>query len=119
MFDEEEASVLGGRNSTLGSDVLLGRAAFSVQDKFAIRIYVRDFAQYERFLPNGADCRRLKDLVYFYVGDEYDWHVELALPVEHVKPCVLGEMGALGWSSWSSPSYAAGTYRCDARFRPG
>ena len=117
-FDPSEYSHLGGKNSGLGSDLMLGSSAFSVQDKFRIRIFVKDLEQYERFLPSGVDCRRLTDLVFFYVGDELDWDVELALPAEHVRPSSLGGFGALGWTSWMAPNYPANSFRCDARFRP-
>ena len=117
-FETSDLSRLGGQNSNLGSDLMIGEAAFSVQDKFRIRIFVKNMEQYERFLPPGKDCRRLFDLVFFYLGDELDWDVELALPAEHVRPTSLGNFGALGWTSWMAPNYKDGSYRCDARFHP-
>ena len=52
-FEEDERSLLGARNSGLGTDLLVGKASFSVQDKFRIRIFVDDLEAYRRFLPEG------------------------------------------------------------------
>ena len=49
-----ERSQLGASQSRLGGDCMLGASMFSVSDKFRIRVYRRDIAQYERFLP-GSD----------------------------------------------------------------
>jgi len=117
-FDEPERSSLGSRNSVLGGDLLVGAASFSVQDKIQVRLFVKDMDRYRRFLPHGADCRALVDLLFFYIGDEIDWDIELALPARHVTPVRLGLSGELGWTSWMSPNYAPDEHRRDARFNP-
>jgi type VI secretion system protein ImpH len=123
-FDETERSLLGGRNSTLGADFLVGAASFSVQDKIRIRLFVADMEQYRNFLPIGDDCDRLVDILYFYVGDEIDWDVELAVPARCVEPIKLtsGRAGGarLGWTSWLVDEDAKKNngYRADARFQP-
>lgn len=132
VFEEQERSVLGRRNSGLGADFLVGAASFSVQDKIRIRLFVSDMEQYRRFLPVGSDCDRLVDLMFFYVGDEIDWDVELALPARCVEPIRLATREApeteaprsgarLGWTSWlvpQKPRQPPQGYRCDARFQP-
>ncbi|HWG04061.1 MAG TPA: type VI secretion system baseplate subunit TssG [Beijerinckiaceae bacterium] len=118
QFEKSEVSLIGGQNSALGSDLLMGSASFSVQDKFRIRIFVKDMAQYQRFLPPGPDSHTLVDIVFFYIGDEFDWDVELALPATCVEPTSLGQSGALGWTTWMAPNYPADSHRCDARFQP-
>lgn len=117
-FEESELSAIGERNSGLGGDLLVGAASYSVQDKFRVRIFVENMEQYQKFLPIGRHARELVDLVYFYVGDELDWDVELALPARFVRPVELGTGGALGWTTWMSPNYPPDQYRCDARFNP-
>jgi len=119
VFDESDRSSLGGKHAVLGKTVLLGASVFSVEDKFRVRIYVRDFAQYERFLPTRDRnlSEPLADAVFFYIGDELDWDVELAIPAGSVAPVKLGQSGRLGWTSWVSPNWTAtDEYRCDARF---
>jgi type VI secretion system protein ImpH len=117
-IDESERTSLGSRNSGLGTDLMAGKSSFSVQDKIRIRIFVDDLEAYGRFLPEGEACERLVDLVFFYIGDEFEWDVELALPASKVVPTRLEGGMALGWTSWMSPNYPADEYRCDARFNP-
>ncbi len=117
-FDQSERSSLGSCNSALGDTLLIGAASFSVQDKIRVRLFVKDMVCYRRFLPTGADCRVLVDLLFFYIGDEIDWDVELALPARYVTPVRLGESGELGWTGWMAPNYPPNQHRCDARFNP-
>ncbi len=116
-LEPDDRTTLGGAQSTLGSDVLLGRSTYSVQDKIRIHIRMRDLDQYQRFLPTGDLCTPLTDAVFFYLGAELDWDVQLAIPAGRVAPVRLGRSGNLGWTSWMSPTWAATdqTIRADAR----
>ena len=117
-LDADERSRLGARHSRLGSDCVLGASMFSVSDKFRVRVFVRDFAQYQRFLP-GSDCaREIADAVFLYVGEEYDWDMELAIPAGEITPVRLGKGAKLGWTSWMAPNWSKTdeTIRRDARF---
>jgi len=119
QFDEADRSRLGQRNSGLGTDLLMGASVFTVQDKFRIRIYTKTLKQYVEFLPSGGRCEPLADLVYFYIGEQLDYEVELALPAGEVVPTRLSQFGQLGYTSWVSPNWAGtDAYRCDARFHP-
>ncbi len=118
-FEPNDRTAIGRKHSALGRDMLLGSSVFSVEDKIRVRLYVRDFANYEQFLPSGENnlSRPLADAVFFYVGEELDWDVELAIPAGEVRPTKLGMAGRLGWTSWISPNWtSAEEYRCDARF---
>jgi type VI secretion system protein ImpH len=119
-IEENERTLLGARNGTLGVDTVVGAAVYSVQDKIRIRIYTDDLAEYVRFLPTGDRCEPLADAVFFYVGDQLDWEVELALPSREVAPVKLAGFGQIGWTSWMSPEWVGleRPYRCDARFHP-
>jgi len=119
-IEEGERSRLGASNSVLGVDTLVGAAVFSVQDKIRIRIYTGSLAEYMRFLPTGDRCEPLVDAVFFYIGDQLDWEVELALPSREVEPVKLGTFGQLGWTTWMAPEWVGleRPYRCDARFHP-
>lgn len=119
-FEKPERTVIGRRFCGLGIDVLVGGAVFSVQDKFRIRIYTKDLKQYCRFLPSGDRCAPLADAVFFYVGEQLDWEVELAIPAGAVEPVRLGRFGQLGWTTWMAPRWSAEdrTMRRDARFHP-
>ena len=118
-FEPADRSRLGQANSGLGTSMSLGASIFSVQDKIRIRIYTRNMAQYQRFLPTGDLCEPLADAVFFYLGDQLDWEVELAIPAGEVIPTRLGSFGQIGWTTWMSPNWSsADPYRCDSRFHP-
>jgi len=120
VFDPADRTRLGARHCSLGSDALLGASVYSVEDKFRVRILARDLEQFRRFLPDGDRCEPLADAVFFHLGDQFEWDVELALPVGEVKPVRLGQFGNLGWTSWMAPNWgeAEGALRRDARFHP-
>jgi type VI secretion system protein ImpH len=117
-LDAGERSRLGARQSRLGSDCVLGSSMFSVSDKFRVRVFVRDFAQYQRFLPGSDHAREIGDAVFLYVGEEYDWDMELAIPAGEITPVRLGKGAKLGWTSWMAPNWSKTdeTIRKDARF---
>ena len=118
MLEPAERSRLGKNASGLGGDCMLGANMFSVSDKFRVRVFVRDFAQYQRFLPGADFAREVGDAVFLYVGEEYDWDMELAIPAGEIDPVRLGRGAKLGWTSWMAPNWAKTdeTIRRDARF---
>ena len=117
-LDPGERSRLGKRASGLGGDCMLGASMFSVSDKFRIRVFVRDFEQYQCFLPGSDQARQIGDAVFLYVGEEYDWDMELAIPAGEITPVRLGMGARLGWTSWMAPNWSKTdeTIRKDARF---
>jgi type VI secretion system protein ImpH len=119
-LDPADLTLIGQQGSRLGLDTLIGGSVFSLQDKFRLRLHVKSLAEYESFLPNGRRCRELADAVFFYIGDQLDWDLELAIPAGAVPPMRLGRSGRLGWTSWMSPQWEAaeGSERTDARFQP-
>ena len=117
-FEQGERTRLGFCYNVLGVDALVGGSVFSVQDKIRVRIFARDLAQYQRFLPTGDLSEPLADSVFLYIGDQVDWDVELVLPASAVKPLELSRFGQLGWTSWVAPNWTHETraMRSDARF---
>ena len=93
-----------------------------MQDKFRIRIFVDDTAtQYARFLPTRRRCEPLADLVFFYIGDELDWDVELAIAGRRrssrsARRVGRSSAGPAGWRrTGREPDETIAT---DARFHP-
>jgi type VI secretion system protein ImpH len=117
-LDEGERSRLGSARSGLGPDCMLGASAFSVNDKFRIRVFARDFAHYEEFLPGAPMADQIADAVFAYVGDEYDWDLELAIPAGEIRAARMGLGARLGWTGWMAPNWSKTdqTWRADARF---
>jgi type VI secretion system protein ImpH len=98
----------------------VGASVFSVQDKIRVRIYTKSMREYTQFLPTGGRCEPLVDIMFFYIGDQLEWEVELAIPTAVVEPMQLSRFGQLGWTTWLAPdaSKTERAYRCDARFHP-
>jgi type VI secretion system protein ImpH len=119
-LDAGDTSRMGRKHATLGHDLMLGASLYSVSDKFRIRIFTADMDEYRRFLPSDPKSEALADLVFFYIGEELEWDVELAIPAGKVEPVRLGKGARLGWTSWVAPDWSAepGAMRTDARFSP-
>lgn len=118
LFEPEQRSRIGRSFASLGRDILVGSAAYSVQDKIRIRIVTESLGDFEGLLPVGPKARAVADMVHFYIGLELQWDVELCLPASEAVGMTLGKTGRLGWTSWLSPNWAAEKerYRSDARF---
>ncbi|GAB5377187.1 MAG: type VI secretion system baseplate subunit TssG [Acuticoccus sp.] len=116
----DDQSQLGAANSRVGIDMVLGSAVLTFDEKVRIRVTVASLADYESFLPTGANAARLADAIAFYLGDELDWDVELALPTALAPATTLGQSGRLGWTGWVTPQHPGETrpVLADARFRP-
>jgi type VI secretion system protein ImpH len=112
---------LGARKSGLGGDMLLGARVFSVQDKIRIRAIAPDLATYRRLLPTGDLSGPLADIVFFYLGFELEWDLELGVPAGRAEPVRLGRSGQVGWTSWIAPQWAVSdeTLRTDVRLHVG
>ncbi|MEM0907219.1 MAG: type VI secretion system baseplate subunit TssG [Pseudomonadota bacterium] len=117
---EEDQSRLGAANSALGVDLMVGSQVLTFDEKIRIRITVSSLADYQSFLPSGPNAVRLADAVFFYLGDELDWDVELALPTALAPAATLGVAGQLGWTGWMTPQHPGqtATLLADARFKP-
>lgn len=119
VVEPAEWTTLSGRYNVLGTDAMLGRSVYSVQDKIRVRIFTKNLAQYMRFLPTGDLCEPLADLIFLYNGEQLDCDAELAIPAGHAEPTRLGRFGQLGWTTWMAPNWTATeAYRRDARFHP-
>ena len=115
-----EQAVLASGSCNLGGDSIIGKSAFSLRDKFRVRLEVTDLAEFETFLPDGANFQPMADAVYFYLGNTFIYDVEIGIPEQQTRPVQLGSFGRLGWTSWMKrPDADAGNIlRWDCRFHP-
>lgn len=115
-----DQSQLGHANSALGVDMMLGSTVLSFDEKVRLRVFAPTLGEYITFLPDGPNARRVADAIAFYLGDEFDWDIELALPVAEAPAMALGSAGRLGWTAWMMPQNPSQrrAILADARFRP-
>jgi type VI secretion system protein ImpH len=88
------------RPSTLGSDVVLGSSVWTCQNRFRLICGPLPFAAFKRLLPGRESLAKLRDLVRNYLGDEFEWDLNLVLLAKEVPPLTLGQSGELGWTTW-------------------
>jgi type VI secretion system protein ImpH len=120
-LDGSELSRLGQANSRLGEECVIGASVYSVNEKFRVRVFVRDIAHFREFLPGSSLAEEIADAIFLNIGDEYDWDMELAIPAGQITAVRLGredQKAQLGWTSWMAPNWSQSdqTYRRDARF---
>ncbi|QEN85245.1 type VI secretion system baseplate subunit TssG [Labrys sp. KNU-23] len=121
-LEEREQAVLAAGSCALGVDSIIGRSAYSLKDKFRIRLEVADLDELETFLPDGLHFEPLADAVRFYLGEAFIYDVEFGLAESKTKPAQLGGFGRLGWTCWMGRKGTAGAaddrMRWDCHFHP-
>jgi type VI secretion system protein ImpH len=95
-------SKLGSRlgASTLGGDVVLGSQVWTCQNRFRLVCGPLPYPAFKRLLPRRDSLKKLRDLVRNYLGDEFDWDLNLVLFADEVPELRLGKSGELGWTTW-------------------
>lgn len=102
----ESHTLTGQSSSSLGVSTIVGSHIWDCQQKFRIVIGPLHLEEYLRMLPGGAEPGRRDSLASFvaavrtYVGDEFDWDLQMILRKEEIPPVKLGDQGRLGWTSW-------------------
>jgi type VI secretion system protein ImpH len=89
-----------GKPAALGRSTTIGARVWSRQAKFRLRIGPLSLADYRRLLPGGDSLPRLVALVRNYLGDAFDWDVNLVMARGQAPQVSLGRQGQLGWTSW-------------------
>ncbi len=119
-LEREEQAALSRGKCGLGVDSLIGKAAFSLSDKFRVNLRVATLAEFEAFLPSGKNFRILADAIEFYVGPAMIYDVALGLAEDQTQPTQLGKFGRLGWTSWMKAEARESTHRMrwDCKFHP-
>jgi type VI secretion system protein ImpH len=102
----------------LGVSATSGTKVRDRQYKFRIGLGPLTLAQYQGFLPGGAEWLRLRDWVLQYTGLDLQWDVQLVLGRDHVPRARAGRHVRLGVSTWIGRP-EPGRDRSDLRLRPG
>lgn len=120
VFEPGDETRLGASGCGLGQNAVVGQRAYSINDKFRIRIKTVTLEQYRRYLPSGDLSDPLTDLIFFYIGHQFEYEIELSLPANQVPAARLGQTGQIGWTAWAAPDtdQPDDVYRNDAVFQP-
>ncbi|QDT61488.1 hypothetical protein SV7mr_40240 [Stieleria bergensis] len=87
-------------SATLGEACTLGSHVWNCQQKFRVTVGPVNWQDFQRMLPGGASLDRLTAMVRNYIGDEWNWDLNIVLQREDVPSWQLGE-GQLGQTVWS------------------
>lgn len=99
MLEPTDRWTLGGSGG-LGQTTCIGERVWSNASKFRLRIGPLPLEEYKRFLPGTPALARMRAIVRNYVGDQFDWDVNLVLRGEDVPQAQLGASTQLGLTSW-------------------
>ena len=119
-IERDEQLSLGMANCSIGDNSILGKSAYSLSDKFRVRIQVANLGEFESFLPNGKNFQSLSDAIIFYTGNSFMHDVEIGIAEAETKPICIGQFGKLGWTGWLNPKVPIDVQkiRWDCRFHP-
>jgi type VI secretion system protein ImpH len=90
-----------GGLGVLGESFTIGSRVWDCQSMFRIIVGPMPLADFNRLLPRGASLPGLTALVRNYVGDEFDWELQLILKQSEVPGFQLGQGGRLGHTTWT------------------
>ena len=107
---ESQRNRLGGANSVLGHDQVLGSRVADRSGKFRVHVQGLGWGRFHGFLPTGADYPLLCSLVRLTARDPLEYDVRLVLAKDEIRPLHLGEHNVcrLGWTSWLGHECADG-----------
>jgi type VI secretion system protein ImpH len=110
----EGRNKIGEANYRLGIDLSVGEKVPDRAGKLRLSLGPLHFDEYLGFLPETDNFREACALVRLWVGERFDYDVELAVRREEIPEMRMGELGdesgaRLGWTSWvtSAPGLAA------------
>lgn len=89
-----------GSPTGLGQGTSIGNRVFSHAAKFRLRIGPMRLKDFKRLMPGQILLKRVEDVVRNYVGDTFDWDINLVLAKDEVPQSALGGTTALGHTSW-------------------
>ena len=109
-LEEEDVTLLGEANASLGKDAVCGSQVKECQTKFRVNMGPVAYQTYDRLMPTGDLLMPVFSLIRYMVGIEFEFEIRVFLKKEEVPRCVLGQKGrgaaVLGWTTWAlSPGY--------------
>ena len=102
-FEPGDLTRLGQAGASLGRNAHAGARVYSINDKAVIELRTDSLDAYRAYLPGGEGFAKLAALVRFFIGEQVEFDVRLALPASVRPPARLGRSGQLGWTAWAAP----------------
>ena len=103
-LNKQDLTKVGVENSQLGVNAIAGSRIWHQQTKFRIKLGPLRFNQFQAFLPTGGAYPKLRSIVMFMVGLEFDFDVQLKLKAAEVPGTILTTRAVrkptLGWTSF-------------------
>jgi type VI secretion system protein ImpH len=86
----------------LGVDTIVGEAAWSIENRFRIRLGPVPWDVLGDYLPTGAMLRSVVDFARRYVGPQWDFDVQMVVAANQVRGIQLDPQQPflLGWNTW-------------------
>ncbi len=101
---EDQWTFIGptGQNQYLGEGTVLGTHVWDQQGKLELHLGPLTLEEFLDLLPGERGFRSLCELTQFYVGDEFDFEIQLTLKAAEVPESRLSAVSGpkLGWTSW-------------------
>lgn len=116
-IDAGSVSMLGGQQSCLGEDIVLGSRVQDDLGKFRIRLGAAPYLVIAPFLPDGERHEALSEILSMVNREPLDWDIEFVFEPDTVPVARLGQT-QLGWSSWLAAT-APGDMDCTVRIATG
>jgi len=103
-LNQQDLTKIGVKNSSLGVSAIVGAHIWDQQSKFRIKLGPLNFMQFQGFLPNGSAYQKLRSIIKFMVGFEFDFDMRLRLKAKEVPGTILTTRALrkpmLGWTSF-------------------
>jgi type VI secretion system protein ImpH len=103
-LNKQDLTKVGMENSYLGVSAIAGARIWHQQTKFRIKLGPLAFKHFQAFLPTGSAYEKLRSIVKFLVGLEFDYDVQLKLKAAEVPGTILTTRAVrkpmLGWTSF-------------------
>lgn len=87
----EQRSVLGGKNTQLGGNALVGERVFQRNLRIRIHIGPLRHGPYMAFLPQGDLAAALEKILSLATGGQFEYEIRPILRAADVKPAGLGD----------------------------
>lgn len=100
LSENERTRLSKNNRHKLKDGLIIGKRIYDAQSKFRIKIGPLSLNEFESFFKGGTNSKRLTEWVTLYVGQEYEWDVQLILAKPSIPKFNLKSQRRLGLTTW-------------------